>query len=164
MLETRTSAYAIEGRRCLERFFCAGRSAVLHLAAAPVAFSGRSGPAPSRWAFGHCTMPGGHQSVPTGSIAFRTGMAARGLRVLPDRFSRFDEPITACGVPIRSNRNPGAIYRGRLFGTIYRIGENADGITSAFSCFSTTPGGFRAGHCPPAAAAARTLKRSFASL
>jgi hypothetical protein len=28
----------------------------------------------------------------------------------------------------------------------YRIGENAAGITNAFSCFTTTPGGFRAGH------------------
>jgi hypothetical protein len=46
----------------------------------------------------------------------------------------------------------------------YRIGEKAAGITNAFSCFTTTPGGFRAGHCPPAEAAARTLKRSLASL
>ena len=46
----------------------------------------------------------------------------------------------------------------------YRIGEKADGISNAFSCFTTTPGGFLAGHWPVAAAAARTLNRSFASL
>ena len=46
----------------------------------------------------------------------------------------------------------------------YRIGENEAGITNAFSCFTTTPGGFRAGHWPVADAAARTLVRSLASL
>src|SRR5690242_18004740 len=45
-----------------------------------------------------------------------------------------------------------------------RIGENSAGITNAFSCFTTTPGGLRAGHCPVADAAARTDARSLASL
>lgn len=42
---------------------------------------------------------------------------------------------------------------------IYLIGENDAGITSAFSIFSTTPGGFFAGQFPPAIAAARIVAR-----
>lgn len=59
---------------------------------------------------------------------------------------------------------PSPSRKGRGRRPTYRIGENADGITKLFSCFTITPGGFRAGQLPPAAAAARTLNRSFASL
>ena len=101
----------------------------------------------------------------------------RGLQRAIDAAERITGPASAhrCRSAAESNGLPGEGPRSRgstpprVLGGVkvtasYRIGENADGITSAFSCFTTTPGGFRAGHWPVAAAAARTLKRSFASL
>jgi hypothetical protein len=66
---------------------------------------------------------------------------------------------TGCG-HTRGNRDRAARLHLIRVASPYRIGENAAGITNEFSCFTTTPGGLRAGHCPLAAAAARKESRS----